>query len=109
MSPPAWSMPHSIRKDCPFDMVVVVLESGQDIGVLEGVVAEDDAVVAELDAVSDEELWLPLALVVGGEEETLELVVNAVEDERLEELDAEAEVVDELVEELTILAPQTSL
>lgn len=91
------------------DIVVVVLEPGQDSGVLEGVVAEDDMVVAELVAVSDEELWLPLALDVGGEDEMLELVVNAVEDERLEELDAKPEVVDELIDELTTLAPQTSL
>lgn len=91
------------------DIVVVVLEPGQDTGVLEGVVAEDDVVVAELVAVSDEEVWLAVALDVGCEEEALELVVNAVEDERLEELDAKPEVVDELIDELTTLAPQTSL
>lgn len=96
MSPPAWSMPHSMRKDCPFEMRVVLLESGQDTGVLEGVVAEDDAVVAGLDEGPDEEVWLPFVLNAGCEDETLEL-------------DAEPEVVDALVDEPTTLAPQTSL
>lgn len=104
MSPPAWSIPHSIKKDCPFDVIAVELEPGHESGVLGGdavdveevkpadvldAVVEDDVVGAVADNVADEESGLAVELDDVLEAEIVELVVP---------LDTVAAVDDELAE-----------